>query len=266
MNKVKYLIKYFDNLFFGNILTKTSRLARDFLYKNWLRKNLKNIESDLSFKYYSYYSKCDNLISQLCDKHGSDKGEIISLGHPYRWPSHTYADYYFRMFSHCRFHVRKVFECGVGTNNPNLISSMGVNGKPGASLRVWRDFFPNATIYGADIDEEILFQEQRIITNYMNQLDPDSINKYWANLNESEFDFMIDDGLHTFEAGSTLFINSIKHLSKDGIYIIEDVLPNDLLMYKNFFSKLNYFVDYVVMFRPNVVLGDNSLVVVRNLN
>jgi hypothetical protein len=29
---------------------------------------------------------------------------------------------------------------------------------------------------------------------------------------------MIDDGLHTFEAGICLFKNSIKHLSNEGIY------------------------------------------------
>ena len=34
---------------------------------------------------------------------------------------------------------------------------MGIKGKPGASLRVWKDYFPNANIIGVDIDENILF-------------------------------------------------------------------------------------------------------------
>ena len=41
---------------------------------------------------------------------------------------------------------------------------MNINGKPGASLRAWRDYFENALIYGADIDKNILFKENRINT------------------------------------------------------------------------------------------------------
>lgn len=35
--------------------------------------------------------------------------------------------------------------------------------RPGASLRVWRDFFPNAVIYGWDIDPSaMVYDEERI--------------------------------------------------------------------------------------------------------
>jgi hypothetical protein len=75
---------------------------------------------------------------------------------------------------------------------------------------------------------------------------------------------MIDDGLHTFEAGSTLFLHSIDRLTNDGIYIIEDIGQTDLLRYKDFFSNnKDYVVEYVCMFRPGISLGDNSLVVIR---
>jgi hypothetical protein len=71
-----------------------------------------------------------------------------------------------------------IFECGLGTNNPNLASNMTDTGMPGASLRVWRDYFRNAKIYGGDIDKEILFEEDRIKTFYVDQLDTSSINSY----------------------------------------------------------------------------------------
>ncbi|MFM7421176.1 MAG: class I SAM-dependent methyltransferase, partial [Alphaproteobacteria bacterium] len=77
------------------------------------------------------------------------------------------------------------------------------------------------------------------------------------------FDFMLDDGLHVFDAVSCLFTHSIQHLAQHGIYVIEDVDPRDLLRYKEFFSKTSYIVDYVTLFRPNLPLGDNSLVVIR---
>ena len=31
---------------------------------------------------------------------------------------------------------------------------MSEDGKPGASLRVWKEYFSNAEIYGADIDKK----------------------------------------------------------------------------------------------------------------
>lgn len=228
----------------------------------WLR--LRNLSSGLGYRFTVHHQKNKaDLVSSLCDKYGSDKGEIRTSGHPYSWPSHTYADFYSRLFFHCRKHVRKVFECGLGTNNTAFTSTMGANGKPGASLRVWRDYFPNASIYGADIDESVLFEEERIRTFYIDQLDPQAIRAYWDQVGERDFDFMLDDGLHTFEAGACLFTHSIDYLAEDGIYIIEDVHMTDLLSFKAFFSKTAYAVDYVTLFRPNAPLGRNNLVVIR---
>jgi hypothetical protein len=136
-------------------------------------------------------------------------------------------------------------------------------GKPGASLRVWRDYFPNAIIYGADIDKDILFTENRIKTFYVDQLDPVAIKECWSSINEDDFDFILDDGLHTFDGGLTLFLHSINRLSANGIYIIEDVTINDLIEYKKFFSNSEYEVNYVLMNRPGLPLSENSLVVVR---
>ncbi len=222
------------------------------------------LNTGLGFQMTTHYGKHPkSLLSALCDQYGSDKGELQPGGHPYPWPSHTYADFYERLFGHCRHGIKKVFECGLGTNNPNLASSMTVKGKPGASLRVWRDYFPNAMIYGADIDRDILFSEDRIKTHYMDQLDPAAIEAFWQQVDDTGFDFMLDDGLHVFAAGSCLFTHSINRLADHGIYVIEDVTPSDLLRYKEFFSRTSYIVDYVTLFRPKLPLGDNSLVVIR---
>lgn len=203
------------------------------------------------------------MLSSLCDKYGSDKGEIKKTGHSYPWPSHTYADFHSRLFDHCRLDVKKVFECGLGTNNPNLLSSMGEDGQPGASLRVWRDYFPNAQVFGADIDKDILFEEERIKTFYVDQTDPKAISAFWKEVGLGDFDFMVDDRLHTFEAGICLFENSVSKLSKYGIYIIEDVNLSDLLKYQHYFDNKKYQVDNVNLLRPNLSLADNNLVVVR---
>ncbi len=229
-----------------------------------IRKLQGSVGVDLGYKIVTHYKKdANNELARLCDLYGSDKGEIRTEGHPYEWQSHTYTDYYSRLLGASRQTILKVFECGLGTNNPRIPSAMGIQGKPGASLRVWRDYFPNAVVWGGDIDRDVLFQEERIKTRFINQMDTDSIRTFWGEIGVQDFDFMVDDGLHTFEAGSNLFLNSIEYLAASGVYVIEDVLSLDLLRYKEFFKASEYLVDYVVMSGPNLDFVDNNLVVVR---
>ena len=54
---------------------------------------------------------------------------------------------------------------------------MGKYGKPGASVKAFRDFFSNANIYGADIDKEILFKEHKISTFYVDQTNINTLNQ-----------------------------------------------------------------------------------------
>ena len=158
--------------------------------------------------------------------------------------------------------MKLVFECGLGTNNPNLQSNMTINGIPGASLRVWRDYFKNAQIYGADIDKDILFQEDRIKTYYVDQLNTPSIETMWKNIGINNFDIIIDDGLHTTDANINLFINSFNKLKKNGIYIIEDV---HILELNNIMEKLKKFnPELIVLQNKNVKYQNNNLVLIRN--
>jgi hypothetical protein len=255
---IKRILRTIDDVLLG-------KAVHHYRYGKWIAEHIKELEGSQEYRFVVHYQKSSrDLLSRLCDEYGSDKGEANATRHPYPWPSHTYADFYSRLFSHCRHGVKKVFECGIGTNNFNLASSMGIEGKPGASLRMWSEYFPNATIIGADIDRNILFEEGRIRTFYVDQLDPLAISFLWEQAGTDNFDLIIDDGLHTFEAGSCLFEHSISKLADWGIYIIEDVETPDLLKYANFFNQEKYTVDYVNLYRPNVPLADNSLVVIRH--
>ncbi len=216
------------------------------------------------YRYNVFYQKdLASELSALCDKYGSDKGEIVSSGHPYPWPSHNYADFYEGLFGHCRHYMKNIVECGLGTTNLNVPSSMGTLGKPGASLRIWREYFPNAQIYGADIDKNILFQEEKISTFYVDQTSPDSIDMLWKAIHSTEIDLIIDDGLHTFEAGVCLFEHSYSRLRQSGIYIIEDVAVHSMVKFRSYFKSKNYKVEFVNLYRPNRPLADNSLIVIR---
>jgi hypothetical protein len=152
-------------------------------------------------------------------KHGSDKA--------HRW--HNYTLVYSLLFKESCDRPLRVFELGLGTNNPGLASTMGVDGRPGASLRGWREIFPNALIYGADIDRNILFQEERIKTFYCDQLDQGAIRELWSQPDLHDgMDVIIEDGLHTFEANISFLEGSLDHLRPGGVYIIEDIVQETI--------------------------------------
>lgn len=203
-------------------------------------------------------------IASLCDKYGSDKGSLETVGRHYNWSPHSYSEIYTILFEPRKNLVTRVFECGLGTNFGDTPSNMSLNGKPGASLRVWRDYFPNALIIGADIDKRVLFSEDRIATFYVDQTDPLSVQSLWNDVNLDDFDIMIDDGLHTFEAGICLLENSFSRLAANGVYIIEDVLKNDAPKYRQWLDSKGYNHDLILLYRNRFdLLGDNILILIR---
>lgn len=178
--------------------------------------------------------------------------------------SHKLFIYYSMIFMHCRDKINNVFECGLGTNNTNLKSSIGNTGKPGVSLYMWRDFFPNAKIYGGDIDKNILFSSERIKTYHLDQTSKSSIKKYFTLVGCKDFDVMVDDGLHTFDAAKCLYLNSRQYLAKTGLYIIEDLSQNELPKCISFIQSLKLHAKIVNLHRPGLPLMDNSLLLISS--
>lgn len=113
---------------------------------------------------------------------------------------------------------------------------MGPRANEGASLKVWRDYFPNAEVIGVDIDEKCLFTDERIATFQLDQTNLSAIRKLERTLNR-DFDLVVDDGLHLFEAGVTLFSGLRHRLRKGAYYVVEDVHAKDLLKYQEWYEK-----------------------------
>jgi len=171
------------------------------------------------------------ILCEIMGRHNSDKGNKNITN---SW--HNYTTLYYHFFKNIIQNNLRVFELGLGTNNPNFKSNMGANGTPGASLYGWAEFFPNAQIFGADIDRGILFNKDRIKTFYCDQTNPDIIKEMWAEpLLKDDFDIIIEDGLHEFDANVCFFENSIHKLKKGGVYIAEDITKHD---FPKFESKL----------------------------
>lgn len=196
--------------------------------------------------------------TELCNifsSYGSDKGN-----------HHNYSTFYDYIFSSIRDKKLNIFEVGLGTNNINIPSNMGLNGKPGASLRGWKEYFKNSMIYGADVDKGCLFEEDRIKTYYTDQTNKEVIAECWGQpeLSGIKFDILIDDGLHEYNANRNFFENSVNKLKKGGIYILEDISEEYLDKVENWFGDLSeskeyYYVETVTLPIPTEVQENNRL-------
>ena len=116
---------------------------------------------------YTVNSSTNSKLTELMNFYGSDKGG--------RNNHHNYSDYYSELFFNQRKRIKNFLEIGLGTNDISMASNMGKEGIPLASLKAWRDYFENANIYGADIDKNILKNDTRIKTFFVDQTNPETI-------------------------------------------------------------------------------------------
>ena len=151
-------------------------------------------------------------LAALFNKYGSDKAS-----------SHNYHLFYAAILQPIRLNRLRVLEIGLGTNNPDVVSTMGRSGRPGASLRALRDFLPNSEIFGADIDRRILFEEERIKTYYADQTNLQSLEELAAALPGDGFDLIVDDGLHSPSANIATFMLALRKLRSGGWFVVEDI-------------------------------------------
>jgi hypothetical protein len=213
------------------------------------------------------FTSSEHWLATLADKYHSDKGTNLPTDKKFPWQCHSYTEVYDFMFGLSRLSIKSIFECGIGTTDTAIEANMSVAGKPGASLRMWKEYFPMATVYGADIDTSVLFSEDRIFTSYVDQLSRDSIAMMWCNFTIDQVDIIIDDGLHKYEAGVCLFEESISHLHQNGTYIIEDVCKSDLSRYKKYFSAIpNVHATFIERADHEYERDYNAMIVIRHLN
>lgn len=210
--------------------------------------------SDLANKLQSVNMFAPTKMCRVMTKWGSDKA------------SNSYTPLYSALFKERCDQQLRVFELGLGTNNLDVESNMGVFGAPGASLRGWRQLFPHALVYGADIDRRILFEEDRIKTFFCDQLDRSSIRELWSHEGLQEgADIIIEDGLHTLEANLSFLEESLKHLRPNGIYVTEDISCERIKAWHKRLETI-YSKQYPAYEFALVVLagsGSNNLLVIR---
>ena len=95
----------------------------------------------------------------------------------------------------------------------------------GHSLKMWAEYLPGSRVVGLDIDlSRLLWQANGFEVLLCDATKQAEIKDKVSGM----FDFIIDDGSHTFEAQITTFYNLWDYLLVGGKYFIEDVVSAEV--------------------------------------
>jgi hypothetical protein len=134
--------------------------------------------------------------------------------------NHYYTEEYHKILKGKKY--SSMLEIGIGY--PELMKKFtNENYKSGASLFMWRDYFKDCIIHGADI-KEFNITEENIKIHQCDQSKVDSLEIMMKNI--GNVDFIVDDGSHILEH-QILTFQTLNNYCKD-IYIIEDVKPENI--------------------------------------
>jgi hypothetical protein len=135
--------------------------------------------------------------------HGTNKAKIVSLGL-------SYLDIYERYLKSWRRREFSILELGVYR---------------GESLRMWRDYFPNARVYGFDIDPASAKRVRGEFTVFMgSQKDAASIGRALDEIGPG-LKLVVDDASHVNELTIAAFDQIFPRLPSGALYVIEDLAP-----------------------------------------
>jgi hypothetical protein len=129
---------------------------------------------------------------------GTDKSSTTSF-------SWSYLQSYAHALAHLRDREFSFLEIGIAG---------------GSSLRLWRNYFPRATIVGVDINEMCRsFAGDRVIVEIGSQADDEFLARLGATYRPT---VIIDDGSHQAEHIVFTFEHLFEYLSEGGVYVVED--------------------------------------------
>ena len=132
--------------------------------------------------------------------------------------THSYLELYQQLLFSKKETAKNVLEVGIGD----------FGDKNGGSIKLWKDYFTNATIFGLDIlhidrvMDELKNDNRVVLYTETDAYNEDFFNAQFLNKN-IKCDFMLDDGPHTLESMKRFIKLYSQIMTDDGILIIEDV-------------------------------------------
>ena len=146
----------------------------------------------------------------------SSRGDFTTLGMRYgtdKCSAQSYTGIYDRCFSHLRDEPIRFFEIGVGGYEET--------DKGGESMRMWRDYFPNAKLASLDYFPKTCLDDLDVEVFQGAQADLKTLTKVIDHF-DGALDIIIDDGSHRSEDVIFTFQALFPYLSVGGFYVVED--------------------------------------------
>jgi Rhamnosyl O-methyltransferase/CmcI len=130
-----------------------------------------------------------------------------------KWSArHRYTPHYERHLGYLRDEKFTLFEIGIGGYRRERTG--------GASLRMWRDYFPHAHVVGLDIEDKSFVDDDRITTYRGSQTDAQLLR--WIVESWPDVRVVVDDGSHRNDHVLASFEVLFPLLPAGGHYVIED--------------------------------------------
>lgn len=123
-----------------------------------------------------------------------------------------------------------IYDSILSARRQERISLLEIGVFEGASLRMWRDYFPHGRIYGLDRDPTgKQYEEERITILVGDQEDADLLRN--AVTGAAGFDVVIDDGGHHARQQLATLLCLWPTLNAAAVYIVEDIHTSYLSKY-----------------------------------
>lgn len=131
---------------------------------------------------------------------------------------HDYSSGTDKSWAHQYIHVYEALFEPVRTKTKNVLE-LGI--WDGGSLRMWRDYFDKAQVYGVDITDRVngMAGEERITAIFTDAYTTEAV----ASFSGKSFDVIVDDGPHTLQSQMYCAQHYSGLLSPKGILVIEDI-------------------------------------------
>jgi hypothetical protein len=120
---------------------------------------------------------------------------------------HNYVEVYERFLIQWRYFPIKIFEIGI---------------EAGGSLNMWEQYFPEARIFGVDIEDKSAMARARVKTIVGDQSKRKQLQKA-IDVSGGDIDLLVDDGGHTMEQQQVSLGFLFKFVKPGGYYILEDI-------------------------------------------
>jgi hypothetical protein len=139
---------------------------------------------------------------------------------------HSYLPLYDQLLKNKKESAKHVLEVGIGDWHQGVTN--------GGSIKLWHDYFTNATVHALDICsidrvwDGIKNNDRIKIYASTDAYDKDFFNTHFLQ-RDIKCDFMLDDGPHTLESMIAFIQLYSQIMTDDGILIIEDVQSADWL-------------------------------------